>query len=82
VKAFWAILFLWFPAAGLAAETGEAQDGLFWFTKMVNASRQLNYNGTFVYRSATQGETSRIVHYVNAAGGEFEKLETLDGPRH
>src|SRR6185436_12556025 len=22
----------------------------------------------------------RVVHYVNAAGGEFEKLETLDGP--
>lgn len=47
---------------------------------MASASRQLNYSGTFVYRHGNQAETSRIVHYVNAAGGEMEKLETLDGP--
>jgi len=47
---------------------------------MAAASRQLNYSGTFVYRHASQTETSRIVHYVNQAGGEFEKMETLDGP--
>ena len=47
---------------------------------MATASRQLNYSGTFVYRNAAQTETSRIVHYVNQAGGEFEKMETLDGP--
>jgi sigma-E factor negative regulatory protein RseB len=63
-----------------AADTGTAQDGLAWLQKMAAASRQLNYSGTFVYRHASQSETSRIVHFVNAAGGEFEKLETLDGP--
>ena len=47
---------------------------------MASASRQLNYTGTFVYRNSRQTETSRIVHFVNPAGGEFEKLETLDGP--
>lgn len=66
------------PAA--AGDTGESQDGLGWLRKMASASRQLNYVGTFVYRSSLQSETSRIVHFVNSAGGEFEKLETLDGP--
>src|SRR5689334_13139368 len=47
---------------------------------MASASRQLNYSGTFVYRHGAQSETSRVAHYVNNAGGEMEKLETLDGP--
>jgi sigma-E factor negative regulatory protein RseB len=47
---------------------------------MAAASRQLNYAGTIVYQHRNQIETSRVVHYVNSAGGEFEKLETLDGP--
>lgn len=47
---------------------------------MASASRQLNYTGTFVYRHGNEAEASRIVHYVNEAGGEFERLETLDGP--
>ena len=55
-------------------------DGIDWLTKMANASRRLNYIGIFVYQHADRMETSRIVHFVNPAGGEFEKLETLDGP--
>ncbi|HYH41156.1 MAG TPA: MucB/RseB C-terminal domain-containing protein [Burkholderiales bacterium] len=61
------------PSAG-------TQDGVAWLKKMAAASRQLNYTGTIVYQHRNQVETSRVVHYVNAAGGEFEKLETLDGP--
>src|SRR3954464_9031446 len=69
-------------AAGAAwaadgASTGEA---FAWLKKMAAASRQLNYSGTIVYQHGGHVETSRVVHYVNAAGGEFEKLETLDGP--
>lgn len=67
-------------AAPAAAEPGESPDGLAWLKKMASASRQLNYTGTFVYRSSRQSETSRIAHFVNNAGGEFERLETLDGP--
>jgi len=70
------IVLLGFVAPLLAAE----QDGLTWLTKMANASRKLNYSGTFVYQHGNRIETSRIVHFVNPAGGEFEKLETLDGP--
>ena len=74
------ILVLGLAAPVLAAEQGAAEDGLVWLKKMASASRQLNYGGTFVYRHGNQTETSRVAHYVNSAGGEFEKLETLDGP--
>jgi len=63
-----------------AAESADTQDGLAWLKKMASASRQLNYSGTFVYRTSRQTETSRIAHFVNNAGGEFERLVTLDGP--
>lgn len=76
----WPIVILALAAPVLAAESGIDEDGMTWLKKMATASRQLNYRGTFVYRHATQTETSRIVHYVNQAGGEFEKMETLDGP--
>lgn len=80
VKAVWPIVFLGVAAASPAAEQGEQPDGLAWLKKMAGASRQLNYTGTFIYRYGNnQAETSRVAHYVNAAGGEFEKLETLDG---
>ena len=72
----WFIALLGIVAPALAAE----QDGIAWLTKMANASRRLNYSGTFVYQHGDRIETSRIVHFVNPAGGEFEKLETLDGP--
>jgi len=71
---------LGFSAPVLAADTSAPQEGLTWLKKMADASRLLNYSGTFVYRHAGQTETSRMVHYVNSAGGEFEKMETLDGP--
>jgi sigma-E factor negative regulatory protein RseB len=77
----WLVVLLGF--AGVAqAETPSAQahDALNWLKKMAAASRQLNYTGTFVYQYNNQTETSRVVHFVNSAGGEFERLETLDGP--
>jgi sigma-E factor negative regulatory protein RseB len=77
----WPILLLGLAApVVLAAESGATQDGITWLKKMAGASRQMNYTGTFVYRHGNQSETSRIVHYVNQAGGEFERMETLDGP--
>ncbi len=80
MKAVWPVVFLGLSAPSLAAGPGDPQDGLNWLKKMASASRQLNYTGTFVYRHGNQTEASRIAHYVNVAGGEFEKLETLDGP--
>jgi sigma-E factor negative regulatory protein RseB len=66
--------------AAVAQNAAETQDALNWLKKMAAASRQLNYTGTFVYQHGGQTETSRVAHFVNSAGGEFERLETLDGP--
>lgn len=76
-----AVLLGFFVAGpATAADPADSQEGLTWLKKMAGASRQLNYTGTFVYRNNRQTETSRIAHFVNAAGGEFERMETLDGP--
>jgi sigma-E factor negative regulatory protein RseB len=64
------------PLAG-ALEQDEA---LAWLQRIADAARQLNYTGTFVYLNGDQAETSRITHFTDATG-EYEKLETLDGPR-
>src|SRR5262245_18854873 len=64
-----------------AADNNAALDGMAWLKKIAAASRQINYNGTFVYqRGSHLVETSRISHFVDASG-EYERLETLDGPR-
>jgi sigma-E factor negative regulatory protein RseB len=80
-RAIWPFVVLGLSTANVTlAGNGDPEEGMALLRKMVNASRQLNYSGTFVYQHGNQSETSRIVHYVNAAGGEFEKLEILDGP--
>src|SRR3972149_5199649 len=61
------------------AQAGAPPDAVAWLNKIAAASRQVNYAGTFVYQHGNQTETSRIAHLVNA-GGEFERLEILDGP--
>lgn len=79
--AAWSVVFLGLSATCSAfAADGDPREGLAWLKKMANATNQLNYSGTFVYQQRGLSETSRIVHYVNAAGGVFAKLETLDGP--
>ena len=76
----WLVVFAGLAGAAHGAETGTLGEAGAWLTKMAAASRSLNYSGTIVYQHRNHVETSRVVHYVNAAGGEFEKLETLDGP--
>ena len=63
----------------LAAETLDQADALAWLERIARVARQLNYSGTFVYQHGDQVETSRITHYFDRTG-EYEKLETLDGP--
>jgi sigma-E factor negative regulatory protein RseB len=63
-----------------AGDGSASMDAMAWLKKIAAASRHANYHGTFIYqRGNNQMETSRIVHIVDA-GGEYEKLETLDGP--
>jgi len=80
-KAVWPIVLCGLSAANFAfAQSADTQDGVGWLGKMAEASNQLNYSGTFVYQHQGQSETSRIAHFVNPAGGVFERLEALDGP--
>ena len=64
--------------AALAQNLPEA-DAIKWLQKIANAARLLNYTGTFVYQHGERVETCRITHFVDKTG-EYEKLETLDGP--
>jgi sigma-E factor negative regulatory protein RseB len=81
MKAVWPVVILSLSAANFAvAGSADSREGVAWLGKMAVASNQLNYSGTFVYQHGGQSETSRIAHFVNPAGGVFEKLETLDGP--
>jgi len=67
--------------AGVAlAETLQETEAKEWLSKIANAARQLNYSGTFVYQHGDHVETCRITHFVDR-GEEYEKLETLDGPK-
>jgi sigma-E factor negative regulatory protein RseB len=72
------LLQLWVGAT--LADPLDQEEALAWLQRVANAARELNYTGTFVYQHGDQAETSRITHFIDASG-EYEKLETLDGPR-
>ena len=65
--------------AAAAAETTTPAEGMRLLRQMATAARELNYTGTFVYRRGSQIETSRVWHLTDSTG-DYERLETLDGP--
>jgi sigma-E factor negative regulatory protein RseB len=70
--------------AALAAICGSAHaempaDPITWLARISSAAHKLNYSGAFTYQSGKNVENSRIVHLVDGGGGEFEKMEALDG---
>ena len=67
-------------AAQAGVQDAGTTEALEWLKKIADSSRTISYSGTFVYQHGSRVETSRVVHYVNPAGGVFEKLATLDGP--
>jgi sigma-E factor negative regulatory protein RseB len=77
---FPALFGLGFSAGVALADPLQESEALAMLQKIADAARQLNYSGTFVYQHGDQVETSRIVHFADSSG-EYEKLETLDGPR-
>ena len=52
-----------------------------WLEIAAFAGHQTNYSGIFVYQYDNRVETSNIIHVIEPTG-EYEKLESLDGPRH
>jgi sigma-E factor negative regulatory protein RseB len=53
---------------------------LDWLETVAFAGHQTDYSGVFVYQYDNRVETSSIIH-VTEANGEYEKLESLDGPK-
>ena len=51
-----------------------------WLEVVAFAGHQTDYSGVFVYQYDNRVETSSIIH-VTQANGEYEKLESLDGPK-
>lgn len=62
------------------AFAGEERDSLDWLKFVVSATHQTDYTGVFVYQHDNRVQTSRIIHFVGP-DGEYEKLESLDGPK-
>jgi sigma-E factor negative regulatory protein RseB len=59
---------------------GEQRDSFDWLKIVAFAGHQTDYSGIFVYQYDNRVETSRITHVVEP-DGEYEKLESLDGPK-
>ena len=59
---------------------GERQVSLDWLKTVAFAAHQTDYSGVFIYQYDNRVETSRIVHVVEP-DSEYEKLESLDGPK-
>lgn len=74
------LVLLQLCAGIVLADSLDQADPVAWLERIAKAARQLNYSGTFVYQHGDQVETSRITHFFDRSG-EYEKLETLDGPK-
>ncbi len=58
----------------------EVSSKLDWLKTVAFAGHQTDYSGVFVYQYGGHVETSRIIHVIET-DGEYEKLESLDGPK-
>jgi len=59
--------------------SGDAnEDVLSWLNRMSDATRNLNYEGTFIYLHHGELESMRIIHSADERG-EHEKLVSLNG---
>jgi sigma-E factor negative regulatory protein RseB len=65
-------------AANVCAADGPSK--LDWLKTVAFAGHQTEYTGVFIYQYDNHVETSRITHVIEA-DSEYEKLESLDGPK-
>jgi sigma-E factor negative regulatory protein RseB len=63
-----------------SAHAVEGRPTLDWLKTVAFAAHQTDYSGVFVYQYDNHVETSRITHVVET-DSEYEKLESLDGPK-
>jgi sigma-E factor negative regulatory protein RseB len=64
----------------VAASVHADQTPADWLEIAAFAGHQTDYSGVFVYQYDNRVETSNIIH-VTEANGEYEKLDSLDGPQ-
>lgn len=64
----------------VTVSVAEEQPNLNWLQTVAFAGHQTDYSGVFVYQYDNRVETSRITHVVET-DSEYEKLESLDGPK-
>jgi sigma-E factor negative regulatory protein RseB len=75
------VVFCWLLLAVAAnSHAEELPANLDWLEVVAVARHQTDYSGVFVYQYDNRVETTSIVH-VNQPDGEYEKLESLDGPQ-
>lgn len=65
-------------ATALPVPATDQQDGMYWLRRVMQAVREQNYRGIFVYHHGGRSETTRITHRFER-GREQEHLEVLDG---
>jgi sigma-E factor negative regulatory protein RseB len=63
-----------------ALADGQQGDALLLLQRIARAAHELSFSGTVVYQHGAHMEASRIHHYVEG-DTEYERLETLDGPK-
>jgi sigma-E factor negative regulatory protein RseB len=79
VRLFPGVVLLHLCVSAALAQNLPESEAIKWLQRIADAARQLNYSGTFVYQHGEHVETCRITHFFDKTG-EYEKLETLDGP--
>jgi sigma-E factor negative regulatory protein RseB len=72
----------WLPALALGVachvQAAGSSDAQAWLQRMVQASRNASYAGTFVHTNGDRISTLRVTH-VATNGDEHERIEALDG---
>ncbi len=78
VKFILSAILLWVPLCGftVAADQLSVEQ---WLEKMISASRNTDYEGTFVYLRGQQLQTMHVVHTSGPEGGS-QKMTALNGP--
>jgi len=78
-RLFAGLMLLQLCVGAALAQNLPEPEAVAWLQRIADAARRLNYSGTFVYQHGERVETCRITHFADKSG-EYEKLETLDGP--
>lgn len=76
----WGAAFCGLVLSVAAARAEDRQVSLDWLKTVSFAAHQTDYTGVFVYQYDNRVETSRVTHVVES-DSEYEKLESLDGPK-